>query len=545
MARVPAADAAANNISSSKPESKPDELELSSWKQDDEFHSSDSDSRPKTSTLPVDCTEQIPRCVIVEQSISKACFPPLPLTRNATFQNKLSVQMNEILVRLDKLDSMILQGFEKGDITITKGFQQFVKGNQLSGDELKELIKQMIWPELMRHREEFCDMMCTRIQKIIQNELHHLSVGAQSHISMHHEKRTSDQSSKQATQYEPASEKPQPIFPDPMPIHPAGWSPTCDDSDKQDIIIVANYEDYEKIQQFLEEKKIICKTYWSKCTTEGMQAHRFSTPQAASPSKCSNKDKDNEEIDPKSKLYSESASDDTKEIPTLESTTPKTAESLAASNNSHPIDKEHPNNYGKGSNGSRNGLENPSDHKVNEGMQAHRFSSPQAASPSKCSNKDKDNEEIDPKSKLYSESASDDTKEIPTLESTTPKTAESLAASNNSLPIDKEHPNNYGKGSYGSRNGLENLGDHKVNEGSKGVTTFPLDKLMGNRTLIEPTQLFELFKEKEEYRQQCLALEQRLKDKEEFIQQLKATLHHMEAALLMLLVMCSYKMQKL
>ncbi|XP_065905178.1 uncharacterized protein [Dysidea avara] len=424
MARVPAADAAANNISSSKPESKPDELELSSWKQDDEFHSSDSDSRPKTSTLPVDCTEQIPRCVIVEQSISKACFPPLPLTRNATFQNKLSVQMNEILVRLDKLDSMILQGFEKGDITITKGFQQFVKGNQLSGDELKELIKQMIWPELMRHREEFCDMMCTRIQKIIQNELHHLSVGAQSHISMHHEKRTSDQSSKQATQYEPASEKPQPIFPDPMPIHPAGWSPTCDDSDKQDIIIVANYEDYEKIQQFLEEKKIICKTYWSKCTTEGMQAHRFS--------------------------------------------------------------------------------------------------SPQAASPSKCSNKDKDNEEIDPKSKLYSESASDDTKEIPTLESTTPKTAESLAASNNSLPIDKEHPNNYGKGSYGSRNGLENLGDHKVNEGSKGVTTFPLDKLMGNRTLIEPTQLFELFKEKEEYRQQCLALEQRLKDKEEFIQQLKA-----------------------
>ena len=45
---------------------------------------------------------------------------------------------------------------------------------------------------------------------------------------------------------------------------------------------------------------------------------------------------------------------------------------------------------------------------------------------------------------------------------------------------------------------------------------------MGNRTLIEPTQLFELFKEKEEYRQQCLALEQRLKDKEEFIQQLKA-----------------------
>jgi len=44
---------------------------------------------------------------------------------------------------------------------------------------------------------------------------------------------------------------------------------------------------------------------------------------------------------------------------------------------------------------------------------------------------------------------------------------------------------------------------------------------MGNRTLIEPAQLFEIFKEKEEYKQQCLALEQRLKDKEEIIQHYK------------------------
>jgi len=168
-------------------------LKLISWKQEDEFQSSDNDSQPKSATLPVDCTEgRVP----VEQSTSKACFPPLLIYRNRdTFQTNVLIQMNEIMVRLDKIDGALLQGLEKGDIIVTEAFQQFIKEAQLSDDGLKKLVKQQIWPELIQHREELCDMMCTRIQKIIQNALlHHLSVDPQS-VHRDYEKRTSSQSS--------------------------------------------------------------------------------------------------------------------------------------------------------------------------------------------------------------------------------------------------------------------------------------------------------------------------------------------------------------
>lgn len=116
-----------------------------------------------------------------------------PFEMGLTFQNKLMQEVKEIRLSLSRMNEVMCQGFEKGEIKVSETFQQFLQEKQPSDDELKEHLKQLLQQELQSSWNAMCSSLCQRIRQIIQDSQSHASAAAQPRMQTPHKRESSKQ----------------------------------------------------------------------------------------------------------------------------------------------------------------------------------------------------------------------------------------------------------------------------------------------------------------------------------------------------------------